>query len=110
MRAYVARECPTVEGFTFYKGMDSYGSDFDTTYGGRTPAQLAQECLQLDCRAFLTTGWLKRALPPQSSWRAWPWPPSECDGMYARNDGMRMACDEAPRGQAKKSKWQIHDS
>ena len=77
--------CPSIEGFTFYPGTDSSPSDIAPwRYFGRTSIELAELCMDVGCKAFLTTGLVKMVLP-QRPWQGMLGQANECDGMYVRS-------------------------
>jgi len=71
-----------VPGFSFYPGMDSFGSDIRN--GGRDIPKLALECLQNDAAAgFNTDGFLKSKIQPRSAWQRMSGS-QEASGLYVK--------------------------
>lgn len=76
--------CPSIQGYTFLKGMDSLYGDL-AFLGGMSVEQLAAECsARHGCKGFTSSGMLKDRLR-QVAERTELISPGPCDGLYIKS-------------------------
>lgn len=82
-----AGSCPSIPGYSFFKGKGSNGGDGPTKYPGKSAGELASLCsANAACVAFTTNGLLKTAVKSKLD----GWSAGACDGIYLRGPEWRL--------------------